>query len=113
MTRSPVFSAEELAQLKAAMDWVIPPDKSSPNHISSGAGTDVTLNHLIDLLEDLGDATIAEYRLNLPYLAEADLSDSSNRFGQLFINHVRDTYYGYPDTGAWAELGFAPGAKTS
>jgi hypothetical protein len=100
MSTSLIFADEEVAKLRAAMDWVIPRD-SSP-----GAGTDAGVRHLIELVESLGERMIIEYRTELPNLREEDLDNRSNPFAQRFIDHVRDVYYGYGDTGAWEDIGF-------
>jgi hypothetical protein len=101
MATAPAFTPEETAKLREAMEWVIPSDSHS-----DGAGSEVTLRHLLQLLADVGDEAVAEYRAQLPELDLSDLEDPSNKFAQTFIDHVRDVYYGYPDTGAWQDLGF-------
>jgi hypothetical protein len=94
------FSERELNLLRRSMDWVIPPD-SSP-----GAGSELCVARLLDLLERLGDEAHYRYRRSLPQMVESDFEDTSNEFAQEFIDHVRDVYYGSPDTGAWEDIGF-------
>ena len=90
----------ELAKLAQAMDWVIPPD-SSP-----GAGTEAGVQRLVDLLATFPHSVQAQYRANLSSLGKQDLNDSNHPFAQLFIERVKDIYYSYPETGAWADIGF-------
>ena len=90
----------DLAKLAEAMDWVIPPD-SSP-----GAGSTAGVKRLVDLIESLPSNAADLYAASLPKLTAADLDDPANTFAQLFIEHVKDVYYSYPDTGAWADIGF-------
>ncbi len=94
------MTQSETARLAKAMEWVIPTD-SSP-----GAGTPACVQRLVDLISSQPSQVAELYRAHLPTLLEADLSDRSNAFAQLFVEHVRDVYYGYPDTGAWADIGF-------
>jgi len=82
------------------MDWVIPPD-SSP-----GAGTEAGVARLIELVDACEPGIARMYATDIPYLSESDLADETNAFGQLFIGHVRDVYYGFPETGSWADIGF-------
>lgn len=95
------FSPGELGMLRTAMEWVIPTDSRSP-----GAGGPEAVAHLLSLLEQLGEPTLARYRLFLPTLTEADLHNPNHEFAPTFIDHVRDVYYGYADTGAWEDIGF-------
>jgi len=90
----------DLAKLAEAMDWVIPPD-SSP-----GAGSTTGVKRLVDLVKSLPPGVADIFVASLPKLTIADLDDPANAFAQLFIEHVKDVYYSYPDTGAWADIGF-------
>jgi hypothetical protein len=85
-----------LDKLAEAMDWVIPAD-SSP-------GASAGLAQMVRFVEAQGFTDL--YKKNLSGLHESDLSDASNAFAQLFIDHVRDVYYTYPQTGSWADIGF-------
>ena len=87
-------------KLAQAMGWVIPPD-SSP-----GAGSPACVAHLIRLVETLPREVQAQYAARLPDLKQDDLSDPGSPFARLFVEHVLDVYYGYPDTGAWGDIGF-------
>ncbi len=94
------MNPEERRRLAEAMDWIIPPD-SSP-----GAGTDAGVERLLELVASLPSAAQAGFTAQLMRLQPADLDDSSNAFAQQLIDLVRDVYYGYSDSGAWADLGF-------
>jgi hypothetical protein len=91
---------QELEKLRVAMNWVIPAD-SVP-----GAGTEVCVRHLLELIDSLEDEWALLYRRELPSLQESDLAISDHPFAPHFIDHVRDCYYGHPDTGAWEDIGF-------
>jgi len=95
-----LLTKAELSRLREAMNWVIPAD-SSP-----GAGTDAGVAVLLDLVDSQDENVVASYRKNLSSLTEAGLADPSNAFAALFIEHVRDVYYAYPETGSWADIGF-------
>jgi hypothetical protein len=88
------------AKLMVAMDWVIPPD-SSP-----GAGTEAVVARLAALVDSLGDHRIQAYRDSIAGLRREDLNDPTHPFAAMFVENVRDVYYAYPDTGAWADIGF-------
>jgi hypothetical protein len=94
------LSEAERLRLREAMDWVIPPD-SSP-----GAGTEEGVANLARLLDSLSADVGRLYRTHLTSLTEASLADPSNAFAALFIEHVRDVYYGSPDSGAWTDIAF-------
>jgi hypothetical protein len=94
------LSEGDRVRLKAAMNWVIPPD-SSP-----GAGTDAGVAHLLDLIHSLDSSVADAYQRNLRTLSGKTLADPSNAFAAMFAEHVRDVYYAYPDTGSWADIGF-------
>lgn len=90
----------EFQRLQTAMNWVIPAD-SSP-----GAGTGAGASRLVDLIDSQEPSIAALYRASLPGLRRADLADSSNVFAAMFVEHVRDVYYAFPETGSWADIGF-------
>ncbi|MBI5707224.1 MAG: hypothetical protein HZC36_09580 [Armatimonadetes bacterium] len=90
----------ELAKLSQAMDWVIPPDKTP------GAGSAVCVQRMVELIEAETPEVLLAFQRGLPALEESDLADPSHRFAQLLIEMVRDVYYGYPETGSWADIGF-------
>src|SRR5579862_7556643 len=94
------LTATEREHLRAEMNWVIPAD-SSP-----GAGTDAGIERLLELIDALDDAVKGAYLVNLGSLTESGLADPSNAFAAMFIDHVRDVYYAYPETGSWADIGF-------
>lgn len=94
------MTAAELSQLAQAMDWVIPPD-STP-----GAGSDIGVQRMVELIESEPPEVLQTFQRGLPALEEADLADPTHSFAQLFIEMVRDVYYGYPETGSWADIGF-------
>jgi hypothetical protein len=81
--------------LRSAASWVLP-----------GANSDACLHHLLALIKSLGEPTQATYRQHLPNLTQEDLANPNHPFAPMFIEHVRDTYYAHPDTGAWEEIGF-------
>jgi len=81
------------AEWKTRMAWVIP-----------GAGSDACLRHLHDLIASQG--CLPDYQQRLPELREQDLADPDHEFAAMFIEHVRDVYYGRSDTGAWPEIGY-------
>jgi hypothetical protein len=85
----------DIDRLRTCMGWVIP-----------GSGSEACVQHLLDLVRELGESTAAEYELFIPGLSERDLADLGHPFAAEFIEHVRDVYYGYADTGAWQEIGF-------
>ena len=80
------------------MNWVIPPD-SSP-----GAGTPETLTHLLGLIEREGLGAL--YLAHFTQLTQENLGDPNHPFGPLFVEHVRDVYYAFANTGAWKDIGF-------
>jgi len=94
------LTSDEVECLRKAMEWVIPSDESP------GAGTYACMNHLFELIDAFGEPATALYKENLRNLNEADLADPNHPLATTFINHVRDVYYGYPDTGAWEDIGF-------
>jgi hypothetical protein len=94
------LSPAEFQTLRQAMEWVIPTD-STP-----GAGSDACIEHLVELVGSLGEPVIDRYAKNLPSLKQEDLANTSHPFAPMFIDHVRDVYYAYADTGAWADIGF-------
>ena len=94
------MSEHDLAKVREAMNWVIPAD-SSP-----GAGTEAGLTRLLELVDSQDPSVAAAYRSGWAGLREADLADSSNRFAAMFVEHVRDVYYAYPETGSWSDIGF-------
>ncbi|HLK15493.1 MAG TPA: hypothetical protein VKT78_11875 [Fimbriimonadaceae bacterium] len=93
------LTEDDLARLREAMDWVIPPD-SSP-----GAGTEAGLRRFLDLLDELHEEP-ATFAAALGRLSQSDLDDPSNSFAANFVERVRDAYYGSADTGAWSDIGF-------
>ena len=80
------------------MEWVIPTDQTP------GAGSDACVQHLEDLVESIG--ALEQYTTHLPALTEQDLANPIHPFAPMFINHVRDVYYGYADCGAWEDMGY-------
>lgn len=90
----------EFSRLREAMNWVIPADSSL------GAGTDAGVARLIELVDSQERSVAADYRRNLMALTEADLAGPTSAFALMFIEHVRDVYYAYPETGSWADIGF-------
>lgn len=90
----------ELAKLSQAMDWVIPPDATP------GAGSAICVQRFEELLEAEPPEVQSAFQNGLPDLRESDLGDEKNSFAQLFVEMVRDVYYGYPETGSWADIGF-------
>ncbi len=88
----------DTVKLLQAMNWVIPPDRSS------GAGTPETLAHLLDLIEREDVGTL--YFQHLAALSAEDLLDRTHPLGSLLVEHVRDVYYAHTNTGAWADIGF-------
>jgi hypothetical protein len=90
----------DIAKLAEAMDWVIPPDASP------GAGSEMCVRRMLELIGSLPPDVADLYLTNLPDLVEADLADAANSFAQLLIEQVRDVYYAYPESGSWADIGF-------
>lgn len=99
VSRAP-WSPELIAKLREAMDWVIPPDTSP------GAGTEVGARLVMDLVDEQGGALRRDFDTALPSLRFEDLTDNQNAFAQVFIDVVRDVYYGHAETGSWADIGF-------
>ena len=93
-----ILDSTEIALLKEKMNWIIPEDSSV------GGGSEVGLLRLSQLIDSL--RLVDEYKANITGLTRADLDDRSNPFATSFIEHVRDVYYAYPETGSWADIGF-------
>ena len=94
------LTATEREHLRAAMNWVIPADSSA------GAGTEVGIERLLELVDSLDPTVTNAYQANLASLTQGDLADATNPFAAMFIDHVRDVYYAYSETGSWADIGF-------
>jgi len=90
----------DVVAIARAMDWVVPPD-SSP-----GAGSPAGVAHLVSLIESLPPSIAALYDQHLATLEESDLEDPSHPLGPVLVEHVRDVYYSFADTGAWTDIGF-------
>jgi hypothetical protein len=87
-------------KLAEAMDWVVPPDASP------GAGSEAGVRHMLDLLESLPSPVTGLYEQHLEDLREVDLQDLGHPLGPVLVEHVRDVYYSFADTGAWTDMGF-------
>ncbi|MHB8635221.1 MAG: hypothetical protein ACYC96_01980 [Fimbriimonadaceae bacterium] len=92
-------------RLREAMNWIVPADSSD------GAGSEAGVARLLELVDSLPEAVGHAYLANVGTLTEGDLGDPANAFAVMFLEHVRDVYYAYPDTGSWADIGFDVGER--